>query len=212
MWQIARLQSIIAAGEAPFFVNYLMVAGGLTALNKLPEVEQQALEASGVQRKIRPVNSGCAILKSPMRCLLNHPSAKRVANDLQPFQLGYTAQAGPQTKNAISRALLEAGYFVSLQDAKNAFNALHRQSMLDAIADLWPEATKVFNGIYGMDAPCFFSFVDEDGSARQSDTQRRGSTDGLCTGRVWLQHSHPRVHLPKAGRRVPRPHIPCADG
>ena len=141
MWQIARLQSIMGSGLAPLTVYYLMVAGGLSALNKISEAEQKELERLGLERKLRPVNSGCGIAKTPLRCAIQSPSAKRVAKDLEPFQLGYAAAAGPQTKCAIARALFEAGYFISLQDAVNAFNTLCRQAMLDAVAPSGPKAS-----------------------------------------------------------------------
>lgn len=158
------------------------MGGGAAAHNKLPEVEQLALEQQAMDRKIRLVNSGCSILKSPMWCLLEHSSAKRVAKDLQPFQLAYSASAGPQVKCAITRAMFETDYFVSLQDAVNAFNALKRQDMMDAVATLWPEATLVYNKVYGIDGPCFYVYEDDDGTTRMRVTRNEERTH---MGRAW---------------------------
>jgi hypothetical protein len=164
LWELSRTQAMAGSGMAPESVYYLRVAGGLAALNKLPEPEQVMREAAGEQRKVRPVNSGPALTKPPMRLLLKHPSAKRVAKNTIPIQMGYGAKSGPQAKVTIARALTDRGHFASLQDAKNAFNAISRQAIIDTVAFVWPEAMTVMNCFYGIDAPCFYNYEDEDGN------------------------------------------------
>jgi hypothetical protein len=44
---------------------------------------------------------------------------------------------------------------VGRNDYQNAFNTLSRQKMLDAHAQIFPEAVSVFNLMYGVDAPVF---------------------------------------------------------
>jgi hypothetical protein len=81
-WQIARMQAHLGSGTAPPLVYYMCVIGSLTALNKLSEDEQQERANTGLDRKIRPINSGCFILKTSQRCVLDMPSAKRVADQM----------------------------------------------------------------------------------------------------------------------------------
>ena len=120
----------------------------------------------GKKRAIRPVNSGSMFLKNPLRCALSDRTAKRVQALQARTQMGNGMAYGCHTKVALARALYEAGFFVSLQDAINAFNALERQAMLDVVDDIWPEATSIVNKTYGLDAPCIFLFDDDSGDHR----------------------------------------------
>ena len=43
MWQIARLYHLMVNHTLPTVIYFLMVVGGLTALNKIPEAEQEIL-------------------------------------------------------------------------------------------------------------------------------------------------------------------------
>ena len=114
MWQIARLQSIIGCCVAHDAIYYLMVAGNLTALNKVSEEEQAELVKTTGDRKIRPVKSGSMILKAPMQCGLKSKSAKRVIEEMKPVQLGMGTPSGPQTKVLVARLLVAQGHFASL--------------------------------------------------------------------------------------------------
>ena len=173
----------MGSGRAFGAINYLLIAGGLTGLNKIPEVEEQLLEDAGLDRKLRPVNSGACLLKAPMRCVLADKSSVRVGEEIKPWQLGYGTALGPQVKIAIARALYAAGYFISLQDAINAFNALCRQAMLDAVDEIWPEATRIFNKIYGVAAPVFYVHEGSDGTTQIRVTRsEQGARMGCVIG------------------------------
>jgi hypothetical protein len=97
------------------------------------------------------------------------------------IQVGNGMSYGCHTKVLIARILVKAGYFVNLQDAINAFNALERQAMLDTVALLWPEAVSLVNKTYGIDAPCIFLFTDDDGT---SHVARMLSQQGVRMGCV----------------------------
>ena len=111
--------------------------------------------------RLRPVNSGLGILKTCLREALSQPAAQRALAELLPIQMG-GIPSGPQTKIYMARLLYDEGYFASLQDAINVFNAIHRQAVLDAQNELWPEATLLVGRVYGPKAPCLYVYNDED--------------------------------------------------
>ena len=166
-------------------IYYLLVAGGLTALNKVSEEEQTALIRKTGSRKLQPVNSGSAILKAPMRCGLDHPAAQRAMDDMRPIQMGMGMPSRPQAKVMLARLLVEEGHYASLQDAINAFHALHRQAALDAVGELWNEGLPLFWKIYGQDAPCLYAYTDAAGLSRvgvllSKQGVRMGCVFGSC--------------------------------
>ena len=163
-WEIARLQEILGSGMAPRALYFMMVTGALTPINKDEAAETLDRIEQGAKRRLRPVNSGCGLLKTPLREALSQPAAKRALAELLPIQMGQGMQSGPQTKVFLARLLYEAGYFSSLQDAINAFNAIHRQVIMDAAKEMWPEATLLINGIYGPKAPCLYVYTASDGT------------------------------------------------
>ena len=117
-----------------------------------------------LERRLRPVNSGSGILKTPLRVALGQDEAIRAIEELLPLQMGNGLKAGPQIKVYLARLLYEDGHFVSLQDAINAFNAMLRQAALDATKQMWPESTLLVNKIYGPKAACLYLHLDEDGN------------------------------------------------
>ena len=165
-WYIAILQELLGSGRAPDAVYFLLVSGSLTAINKDTSPETKTRLAGGEQRRLRPVNSGSGILKTPLRVALAQDEARRAIEDLLPLQMGNGLPAGPQIKVYLARLLYEAGYFVSLQDAINAFNAILRQAVLDATMEMWPESTLLVNKIYGPKAACLYVYLDEDANTQ----------------------------------------------
>ena len=162
-WEIARLQELLGSGNAPAAIYFMMVTGALTPINKDEANETRERIEKGGKRRLRPVYSGSGILKTPLREALSQPAAKRALAELLPMQMGQGMQSGPQTKVFMARLLFEAGYFTSLQDAINAFNAIHRQVLLDSAKVMWPEATLLTNRIYGPKAPCLYVYTDSAG-------------------------------------------------
>ena len=88
MWQLARLCAHVGAGAVPDAVYYMFVSGCLTALNKVSEEEQRHLLLTVGERKIRPVNSGAAILKVTLHIDMVDKSTRRAVNDQRPIQMG----------------------------------------------------------------------------------------------------------------------------
>ena len=161
-WYTAILQELLGAGRAPDAVYFLLVSGSLTAINKDTREETAARLTALMERRLRPVNSGSGILKTPLRVALGQEEAMRAIEELLPLQMGNGLRAGPQIKVYLARLLYEAGHFVSLQDAMNAFNAMLRQAALDATKELWPESTLLINKIYGPKAACLYLYKDDD--------------------------------------------------
>ncbi len=125
----------------------MMVTGALTHINKDGAAESLDRIEQGAKRRLRPVDSGCGLLKTPLReALLSQPAAKRALAELLPIQTGQGMQSGPQTKVFLARLLYEAGYFSSLKDLINTFNAIHRQVIMDAVKEMWPDAHPVSPG------------------------------------------------------------------
>ena len=109
------------------------------------------------------MNSSSDILKTPLREALSQSAAQHVLAELLPTQMGVGMRAGSQIKVVMARLLFEAGYFTSLQDMLNAFNAIFRQVVLDATKEMWPEATLLINKVYGPKAPCIYLYDDAEG-------------------------------------------------
>ena len=128
----------MGSGDAPSAIYFILITGSLTALNKDSPVETQERLAAGEECRLRPVNSGSGILKTCLREALSQPAAQRALAELLPIQMG-GIPSGPQTKIYMARLLYDEGYFASLQDAINAFNAIHRQAVLDAETSCGPK-------------------------------------------------------------------------
>ena len=68
-WWIALLQEVLGKGIAPAAVYFLLVSGSLTAINKDTREETRERLEAHLERRLRPVNSGSGILKTPLaRC------------------------------------------------------------------------------------------------------------------------------------------------
>ncbi len=69
-WEITLLQKVLGAGLSPAAVDFLLVSGSLTATNKDTREETRERLEANLERRLRPVNSGSGILKTPLRVAL----------------------------------------------------------------------------------------------------------------------------------------------
>ena len=155
--QMGRLIALCVQAKVPPSVAYVLTCGALTALNKVSEEEQERLIKRGEKTKKRPINNGTQLIKKTFRIGSMSESAERVKAELRPMQLGLGTEAGPETMALIARAAYNAGIPILSDDCVNGFNAAKRQSMLDAIYAMWPEATALFNTFYSQHSPVFYS-------------------------------------------------------
>ena len=103
------------------------------------------------------------LTKDTTLLVCNSPSAKAAKKKLSPVQLGLGTRAGSEIAAHTMQALWEEGCIISGEDAVNGFNALTRQSVLDAVALRWPEGPTFVDTLYGHASPCFFTFRDNEG-------------------------------------------------
>ena len=183
MWQVARLQAMVGNADVPMAVALLLVTGTLTAINKLPHADQLARMQAGNDPKLRPVNSGAAFAKTPLRCAATSPSGTRATKRLMPYQKGCGAPAGPESVAHTMRLLARKGWAILSDDQVNAFNALGRNEMLKRNAELWPESVALCNLMYGFDAPVLYFYRESDGSTtclvfRSAEGSRMGDVLG----------------------------------
>ena len=78
----------------------MVIAGALTATNKDDAAETKARLEKGKKPKLRPINSGSGILKTPLQEALSQPAAARVLAELRPIQM----RAGMSSGQAIAGA------------------------------------------------------------------------------------------------------------
>ena len=93
--------------------------------------------------------------KAILSTVLQLPSARRAAEKARPHQLSLGCPRGIEKLIHTCRAAFEARYIIGRSDFENGFNSLSRQQMLDNHAAVYPEATGIFNFLYGVDAPVF---------------------------------------------------------
>ena len=111
-------------------IYFLMIVGNLTALNKIPEAEQEKLRQAGKDPKYRPVNGGASFIKTALRVAMSSESGKRALNATKPTQMGCGQAAGPESVVHLARQQCAEGAAIGCQDVINAFNELNRQDML----------------------------------------------------------------------------------
>ena len=157
--QLARLVARIASAQVPPIFADILTAGNLFALHKLDAAEQAEALTRGLPPAVRPVNTGCNLLKWGLQLAVRSPAARAAARKLEPLQSGL-AKRGPESFCHSLRALREQGYAVLKTDFTNGFNAISRQAVLDAVQLRCPQLTSLFNLFYTVDGACFFT-VDE---------------------------------------------------
>lgn len=74
-----------------------------------------------------------------------------------------------------ARSAHEAGWLIGKNDITNGFNTVKRQSLLDAHDRFFPSATRIFNYLYGVDAPVFLF-------AENGETETLWSQEGARQG------------------------------
>lgn len=157
----------------------LLAAGALTPLNKLCRAERRMMEYRGAPPRVRPINAGTLFAKSVLATMLSTPEAQCAAQKVKPFQLSLGTKRGTERMVHSSRAAYLGGWIVGKNDIANGFNTLARQSLLDAHSLFFPQSTKIFNAIYGVDAPVFLTSKDQGVSTLWS---QQGSRQGCALG------------------------------
>ena len=179
----AKLMCLLSSGRTPLAVAFVLSAGGLSPFNKVAnEVNEETIRAGGAPA-IRPVDNGVMLTKATTLLVCNSPSAKAAKKKLSPVQLGLGTRAGSEIAAHTMQALWEEGCVISGEDAVNGFNALTRQSVLDAVALRWPEGSTFVETLYGHASPCFFTFRDnEDGQRIRVIASVEGTRMGCPLG------------------------------
>jgi hypothetical protein len=152
---LVRLLCLLV-NHADFFPPICAVilgTGSLTPLHKLSKLEQAQFEGSGMEPKLRPINSGTLLAKAALSTVLQTPAAERAFERIGPQQLSLGVPRGVERLIHSCRAAYDDGWLVGRNDYQNGFNTLSRQKMLDAHAAVFPEAVSVFNLLYGVDTP-----------------------------------------------------------
>jgi hypothetical protein len=195
---VAELTALVASGEVPTSVSFLLTCGTLAAFNKVPAEENMRLTSTGGTPKCRPVNNGVHLLKQSLRLVANSPSGQRVKQEIQTFNLGLGVRAGPEKLALSMRALHLNGHVISTEDAVNGFNSMKRQDMLDATKVMWPEAGMACKAYYGHPSVAFYSFRDHDGNqAVKCILGREGSRMGCVLGSILFDITeHVRIFTP----------------
>jgi hypothetical protein len=157
--QLARLVARIGSAEVPTIFADILTTGKLFALHKLDAAEQAEATARGLPPSVRPVNTGCNLLKWGLQLAVRSPAARAAARKLEPLQSGL-AKRGPESFCHSLRALWEQDSAILKTDFTNGFNAISRQAVLDAVQLRCPQLTSLFNLFYTVDGACFFT-VDE---------------------------------------------------
>ena len=155
---MARLQKILAEENVPDAVAFLLSAGGLTALNKIPEKENFRRQQASMDPKLRPINSGSLLLKNTFRGAAKSPSGYEAKLKTRPTQFGCGSKGGMETMALASSAAYQRRMVVHTDDAQNAFNAMKRSAIIQAADKLWPESLNLLNKYYGKRAPVFYTF------------------------------------------------------
>lgn len=109
--------------------------------------------------------------------MLNTQEAKEAALRTSPYQLSLRSKRGTERLVHTARAAYEAGWIIGKNDITNGFNTVSRQCLLDAHDRFFPAATRIFNYLYGTDAPVFL-FAD-DGKTETLWSQEGVARDAL---------------------------------
>ena len=159
--QVARLTAHIASANVPDCFGTVLTCGSLLALHKEDHARQAERHAQGLQPKLRPINIGSQLLKGAFRCALHSKSGKDATSDIATINMGLGAERGVERMGHLFSALWNKKFAILGVDFANGFNALLRQSMLDAVHRRCPEFTPLFNLFYARDSLCFF-VIDEE--------------------------------------------------
>ena len=158
----AELIQILGDVEhVPDAVAYVLGAGCITPLNKIPDKQNKALANQGKDQDIRPVNNGVNILKNVGKAALASKAAKKAANKL-PNQFSSRSK-GMDMVAHIAQAGFEQGKALHKEDARNAFNEIKRSSVIEGAKAKWRSGGGLYRKYYGLRTPVFFNYKDETG-------------------------------------------------
>jgi hypothetical protein len=125
-------------GQCPLSVRPVLFGASLIALEK---------KCGG----IRPIAVGYTLRRVAAKCA-NYHATRKLAPMLQPLQVGVGIPGGCEAAvHAVRRFIqsMPAGSVVAKLDFSNAFNAIHRSSVLNAVAEQVPEIFRFCHLSYG---------------------------------------------------------------
>ena len=152
---LARLLALFANCKLPELANFTLLAGNLTALNKVHPDLQPATP------KVRPINVGSMLQKCGIRTMTSKPSFQKALSTM-PQQYGL-AKAGPEIVAHALRQEYLRGAPIFGGDAIQAFQLLDREIMLAEAAVRWPQAVNLVNMVYGLPSLALYSYRGGDG-------------------------------------------------
>jgi hypothetical protein len=190
-------------GLFPDVCASMLTSGLLTPLHKLPLAEQLERQNLHLPPKIRPINSGTLITKVALAATLHTTEAISAASKTLPFQLALGTKRGVELLIHTCRAAYGKGHLIGRNDFSNGFNSMARQKMLDTHAEMFPEATSIFNFFYGTKSPVFL--FSSEGDLLQLSSEQ-GSRQGCAAGSeafcltlhkvvFKLQHAYPEYEF-----------------
>jgi hypothetical protein len=156
------IKMLSCTSSVPDCVAYLLSAGSLTPLNKIPAAQNSDLVAAGEQPQLRPINSGSMPMANLGSNMLKSSHGKAATKKVKPIQKGFEANGCDKTIHAMRGAYNQGKAILSL-DGINAFNAARRQAVLDAAKILWPEATPFLEKFYNLPIPVLYLYCDKEG-------------------------------------------------
>jgi hypothetical protein len=119
------------------------------------------------------------------------------------FNVGVNTASGAEVISLSTRAAVAAGWMAPTEDVINAFNEFKRQPMLDQVDKQWPEAQKMHNTYYGIDAPVVSVYRDDSESTHiHVMFSKTGSRMGCRMGAMTFcinahpvyEHLHDKFH------------------
>ena len=158
----------------PLAIAFAVTAGAVTALNKIPQTENDKLKQQGKDIKIRPI-------KTVAKTTTRSEACKKVIKTLLPTQYGHSNASGMDKMARLCTAAYKAGKVVQTDDAVNAFNSVSRIGLRGRITARWPEAQPFFDVYYGLRSPVLYSYTDAKG---QPSIKVMWSTEGARMGCV----------------------------
>ena len=143
---LAAFTALVLEGRTPPSVRPFFFGATLTALNK---------KGGGV----RPIAVGCTLRRLVAKIAGNKARDDMVAL-LAPRQLGFGVRSGAEAAVHATRqylSSLQPDHVVVKLDFRNAFNSVHRDSMLRAVQDLAPEVYPFVHSVYSSPSSLFWA-------------------------------------------------------
>jgi hypothetical protein len=147
--------------NVPNAVAFMVSAGYMTPLNKISPKGNEEKIRNGLTPVIRPVNSGVTQLKNLGQCALDSNGGKLVNRRLPEQYQGVSDGVGKVI--AFATGAYRQRKCIQKKDAVSAFNNMARAAVIDGSKHLWKEGYPLYHKYYGMVAPIFFLYRDDDG-------------------------------------------------